>query len=623
MMSLDMSRDRIEPEMAGLRLGIVFWLAVIGLFVMTNIVIEMASGAAVMNGELRGTDSYMRLLRVTQLYETGDWFDLAIPRSNAPYGESLHWTRPADLVYLAGALVLQPFFGFEQALFLWGVCVGPVLHIAMVMVLVWAVAPVFDQERRFLLILALLAQIAIWPHGLFGRTDHHMLIFLVFVATLGGAWRTLLGPPRPAVALAAGAAAGLGLWLSVEFLVVIAVLFAAFTICWVRAGGEQASRNLWHALGLTAVVALALLVERPPTDWWAEEFDRISIVHLLVGLLAVAFWAAMTVLSRPGPAGETTSRRLLLCAVGAAAAGGMMLLVFPKFFAGPEVDYDPGLQEIFLPYVNETQPLLPYNLSDTGWLLIYLGSALFAVPLLVLRLWRHRSEEVWRFWLLIALGLLAYLPLAVAMRRFTGFPAMLMAIVIADLLASVLARVRDENIVRRMLVLAVAVPTIVFAPVAAGGAFLSAGQAQLAGQAQGSRSCRMAPLIRELNRPDGLGAAPLTVLAMVNFGPRLMYDTPHRVITTPYPRNPDGQLDAFRIYKATDLEAARQLVEERRIDLIVTCVKRPMYGGLSRPEDTLDSRLRRGEVPDWLRPVAISDEASREIDIFRVHRPDG
>jgi hypothetical protein len=371
------------------------------------------------------------------------------------------------------------------------------------------------------------------------------------------------------------------------------------------------------------VVALALMVERPPADWWAEEYDRISIVHLLVGLLAVAFWAVMTVLSRAGRAGEATNRRLLLCALGAAAAGSMMLLVFPKFFAGPEVDYDPGLRGIFLDYVNETQPLLPYNLRDTGWLLIYLGSALFAVPFLLLRLWQHRSEEVWRFWLLIALGLLAYLPLAVAMRRFTGFPAMLMAIVIADLLASLLARVRDKNIVRRMLFLALAVPTIVFAPVAAGGAFLSAGQAQLAGQAQGSRSCRMAPLIRELNRPEGLGAAPLTVLAMVNFGPRLMYDTPHRVITTPYPRNPDGQLDAFRIYKATDLEAARQLVEERRIDLIVTCVKRPMYGGLSRPEDTLDSRLRRGEVPDWLRPVAISDEASREINIFRVHRPDG
>jgi hypothetical protein len=417
--------------------------------------------------------------------------------------------------------------------------------------------------------------------------------------------------------LAAGTAAGFGLWLSVEFLVLIAVLFAVLTLCWIRWGGEQASRNLWHALGLTAVVALALLVERPPADWWAEEYDRISIVHLLVGLLASSFWAAAAVLTRTGRAAQTMYRRLLLCALGAAAAGGIMLLVFPKFFAGPEVDYDPGLRSIFLDYVSETQPLLPNNMRNTGWLLIYLGSALFTLPYLLLRLWQHRGEDVWRFWLLIALGLLAYLPLAVAMRRFAGFPAMLMAVVIADLLASLLACVSEQGLVRRLLVLALAVPAIFFAPVAAGQALLASGNAK------GSGSCPIDPLVRELNRADGLGATPLTVLAMVDFGPQLMYQTSHRVITTPYPRNPGGQLDAFRIYKATDLEAARQLVEERRIDLIVTCVKRPMYGGLSRPEGTLDSRLRRGEVPDWLRPMAISDEASRVIDIFRVRRPDG
>ena len=55
MISMDMGRERIEPEMSGLRLGIVLWLAVGCLFVLTNVVIEMASGAAVMNGELRGT----------------------------------------------------------------------------------------------------------------------------------------------------------------------------------------------------------------------------------------------------------------------------------------------------------------------------------------------------------------------------------------------------------------------------------------------------------------------------------------------------------------------------------------------------------------------------------------
>ena len=616
MTGLDMRADRIAHEARGVRLGILLWLAVFALFAVTHLVIEAASGAAILNGELRGTDSYMRMLRVTHLFETGDWFDHTIPRSNAPYGEALHWTRPADLVYLAGALVLQPFFGFERALFFWGIFVSPLLHVAMVMVLAWAVSPVFDLERRFLLILALVAQIAIWPQGLLGRTDHHMLIMLVFAAAFGGAWRVVLGSASPRTALAAGAAAGFGLWLSVEFLMVWAVIFAALSIAWIRGGGAQASRNFWHAAGLAAVVALALVVERPPAEWWAEDYDRISVVHLLVALAAAAFWAAAAVIARTGSAARSAGRRLMVCGLGAALAAALVWLVFPKFFAGPEVDYDPGLRAIFLDHVNETQPLMPNNLRDAGWLLIYLGSALIAVPHVLMRLWRHRAEDVWCFWLLVALGLLAYLPLAVAMRRFTGFPAMLLAIAVADLLAVLLARVRQEGLARRLVVLSVAVPAIVFAPTAAGVALFFASH-----PAQGSGGCLVGPLVRELNDPGGLGAASLTVLAMVNFGPRLMYDTPHRVITTPYPRNAAGQLDAFEIYKATDLEAARRLVESRRIDLIVTCVRQPMYGGLSMPEDTLDSRLRRGEPPDWLHPVAIGEAASREVSIFRVRRP--
>ena len=464
--------------------GTVSFVAALSVISFVNFVLAISGFTTVLEGGLAGPDSYMRLLRVIHLYESADWFDLSIPRSNAPYGESLHWTRPADLLYLAGALVLQPLFGFERALFLWGVGVGPLLHVSMIMALVWAVSPMFDHHRRFLLILAVVAQIAIWPHGVLGRTDHHMLIFLVFALALGGALRIMRGAPLMSATLAAGTAAGFGLWLSVEFLVLIAVLFAALTICWVRAGGEQASHNLWHSLGLTVVVTLALLIERPPVDWWAEEYDRISIVHLLVGLLASSFWAAAAVLTRTGRAAQTMYRRLLLCALGAAAAGGIMLLVFPKFFAGPEVDYDPGLRSIFLDYVSETQPLLPNNMRNTGWLLIYLGSALFTLPYLLLRLWQHRGEDVWRFWLLIALGLLAYLPLAVAMRRFAGFPAMLMAVVIADLLASLLARVSEQGLVRRLLVLAVVVPAIFFVPVAAGQALLAPGNAKGSGDCQ-------------------------------------------------------------------------------------------------------------------------------------------
>lgn len=43
------------------------------------------------NTELTDTDTYMRLVRVEQLAETGNWYNSVIERSNYPDGDELHW----------------------------------------------------------------------------------------------------------------------------------------------------------------------------------------------------------------------------------------------------------------------------------------------------------------------------------------------------------------------------------------------------------------------------------------------------------------------------------------------------------------------------------------------------
>ena len=55
-----------------------------------------------LQGGLHDTDSYTRLNRVLHLYSTGDWYDRRFPRSNAPYGEVVHWTRPLDVILMGG-----------------------------------------------------------------------------------------------------------------------------------------------------------------------------------------------------------------------------------------------------------------------------------------------------------------------------------------------------------------------------------------------------------------------------------------------------------------------------------------------------------------------------------------
>lgn len=47
-------------------------------------------------------DSCTRLLRVAQLHATGRWYDPTLAAINAPFGLELHWTRPLDVLLLAG-----------------------------------------------------------------------------------------------------------------------------------------------------------------------------------------------------------------------------------------------------------------------------------------------------------------------------------------------------------------------------------------------------------------------------------------------------------------------------------------------------------------------------------------
>jgi len=97
---------------------------------------------------------------------------------------------------------------------------------------------------------------------------------------------------------------------------------------------------------------------------------------------------------------------------------------------------------------------------------------------------------------------------------------------------------------------------------------------------------------------------------------------PHSVVTTLYARNTAGQLDAFAVYSATDWAEARQVIERRGIDLIVACIPKEIYTDASNGPDTLDSGLRRGEAPDWLRPLELGESAQGLYRIYRVKLAD-
>lgn len=563
-------------------------------------------------GRFMDTDSYMRLVRVTRLYQSGAWFDGGIPRGNAPYGMALHWTRPFDVLLLAGALPLAPLIGFDRALSATATWISPLLHLGALLALFWAVAPLLGAWRRLLAVAALFVQIGVPAYALAGRADHHMLILLVFIVAFGLTLRVLLRPSDARFALAAGAVLGVGLWISVEFLVLLVATFAALGASWVLRAGERASGNLWHALGLAAALALAIVLEHPPSLYLADIYDRISIVHLLAALLAFGFWGLVLFLEGRGGALRSPWGRLALAAAGAVVAGGLLFVAYPKFFGGPTVDVDPRLDANVLASIKELRPLLPHDTASFGRFLLYLGPALVAVPFLAALLLRDRRPVLWDAWLYVALCTGLYLPLALAMLRFAPYAEVFLAIVLAEALGLLLTRLPRSSRAGLGAITRVGACLCVLL------GFLFLGSSLLqAGPEARRASCALDGAVETLTRSQGLGRRPRLILAHFDYGPELLFRTPHTVIAAPYYSNSGGLLDSDRIFRSSDVSLSRRLMDRRGVDLVLLC--RDEAGPEAAfGEETFLGGLLRGQVPPWLRPLELPEGRAGNMALYEV-----
>ena len=81
------------------------------LIIGAHIILQFLADWFVLDGRLIGPDAYMRVLRVMELAQGGNWYDAVSERSNAPFGEILHWTRPLRFA-AAGRIFGQRGHGF-------------------------------------------------------------------------------------------------------------------------------------------------------------------------------------------------------------------------------------------------------------------------------------------------------------------------------------------------------------------------------------------------------------------------------------------------------------------------------------------------------------------------------
>ena len=629
MTSFDTTHPAIAPRGARLK-ALAPALLIVLVWMLVMVGYAKHSDSPVLYGGFVGPDSYMRMVRVTELAQTGDWYNGTIARSNAPYGDTLHWTRPFDVVLLAGAAVIAPFTDFKTALYWSGVLVSPLLLLLTCFAVIWAARPLMQQSHSAVPVytaLILFLQPLVLGYAQPGRPDHHVALFLLFTLMLGTTVRAILRPADVRIAVVAGAVAGLGLWASIELIVTIVACVAGLGLAWVLGGNGRARQNAAYAAGFTGVVALALVVDRPFATILAPTYDRISSVHLLIAALLLVFWGAVVAAQRwrrhPAAPSHRPSIRSLArfstVGLGGLLAIAALYLVFPKFFSGSLVDVDPRIFPIWLDHVVEVQSIFPDSRKTLSKFIVYLGLAPICVPFLIWMLVKEREGALWLGWLFIGIALALLLAVSIRYVRFAPYAEILSVIVAAEVLRRLLTWTAGF---RRDLAGAATRVFIMFG-LAFGPAVASAAVAPDKTEAAEKKkrlrgACDLRDMAPYLNTLGGTaGQRPKTVLAIYDLGPELLYRTDHSVIAGPYHRNGQGIYDTYRMFAAKDNASVLSLVNARRINLVLLCPSGP-EAGLFRDEATFYQRLMRGEHPAWLKPVTLPSSLAKSFHLFAV-----
>jgi len=549
------------------------WLLVIGLLLAIHAVFIQAGISPVLNGAMPDSDTYMRLVRVESLIGGQDWFDSTIERMNAPEGDVLNWTRPLDVLLLAGAYPLHHWQGMEwhEALFWSGAALPVLLHILMGLAVVWAFAPLLPKGGLGpLVFLVATVQPVMLAYNMAGRPDHQTLLLIAAVMMLGHLVREQAGThPRLRSAIEAGLWAGFGLWVSTEFQFTFVIVTGTLALLWLETGDIRLLRALEGlALGFFTLTGLAMLAERGG-DWaTVRELDKVSLSHTLGAAVNCGIWGFVMGQARDG---GLMRRLVVLLLFGALGVLGIAFFA-PELLRGPAGDIDPRVMREFFLHIREMKPLLPVDAVTVLWL---------GTPLLALPLWLSVQKRLPLVWMPLFVLVAAFTFAALLHARFAQFAAPLGAVLLVK-------AARHWNS-------AVARAALVIAPLLAGFALIGLYPPDKPEQAD----CSVAAIADELEKqPKGI------VLAALNYGPELLWRTGHSVVAGPYHRNRDGILDTLDFME----KGSRSILARRGVEYVLAC---PADKG------AFAQKLLAGEGPGWLKPVSLSLNSD-----FRLYRVD-
>ena len=589
---------------------ICFWVLFCTIFVL----LYVSGLAPTKKGELADPDCYMRLIRVTELYNTGQWYDPVIPRSNSPDGERLHWTRPFDILLLMGAVPLTLFTDLGSALFWWGVIISPILMIATIVALQWSTRPILTKDGPFLAGFIFVLQIIILSYYQAGRPDHHSLIVFVFVLSVGFALRMITRPFSARLGYMAGVIGGISMWISVESMVSLSIILGVLGLLWLLENGDFLKKNLHYTLALFVTIGLSLAFERSRQNILVKEYDRLSIVHLSIFGFITLFWITIFLLDRHSQIFRRWVNRFLSVPMGLAAIVLAIYIFFPKFYKGPIADVDPRVVQIYVSRINELRPLLS-SLGPPVIPIQLIGSAIVCFPFLFYLVLKRTYKENWKGWIFISISSVVFFLLSVYQIRWSVYAQTLLIISMTLLMVMIRQTGPGKGFLKTL--------KNVFVVLVFSTGFMILGLIAGAIKEDPAGNDQQVSLVRiceYLTKAEKWQNRSMRILAHIDFGPEILYRTQHEVIGSPYHRNGPGILDTYDIMTADTDEKALGIIQKRGIDLILLCPESSESTVYSQSEQTstLYKRLREDMIPNWLKKVELPSDLSSSFILFET-----
>lgn len=529
-------------------------------------------------------DDVLRLVQVRDLLAGQGWFDLVQYRANGVEGGvAMHWSRLVDLPLAGMILVLAPLFGQPLAENIAVVAV-PLLTFGCALLLAGRIAwRLIGDEATGLACLAMALSVPVIAQMRPLRIDHHGWQVVLALAAANG---LMARSPRVGGWLV-GLALAAWMSISIEGLPMAAAFCGVAALRWVRK--RQDAGWFVHTMQALAVGSAGFYAATRGFGDLGQYCDAISPAHLAIfglGALAATGLAALEPLPRPAVVG------------GLAAIAGLgattLLAMAPPCAAGGSAD--PLVASLWYDGVAENLPI--WRQSPTLALQIVVPPliGLFAC----LRLAGRSADWLRRWWIDYAMLLGAALALSLVFARAGAVAGALAAVPLGW---QIREWIRAARTMRRpgKRVLALAAMAVALLPALPLTLLTFAMPAEAATAVAPARAsaCEVsdsAATLRALPRGE--------ILAPLDIGPRLLYETRHSVIATGHRRGERGMREVIGAFTGSEAAAHRYLAA-RGTAYLVLCpdlAEAARYAGAA-PRGLI-ARLIEERAPAWLEPVA-------------------